>query len=200
MSDQHRGRRRPGGVVCAATLQLLTAIPFVLGISTVLLFGADAQAAAEAEIVRQGLPAATLAQNGISFRGDEKLAILIVAILVILAWLNLAGRRIGRILSLIFQPILFVLGVVIIPGQLFTAQLLESIFKSSGDAALARIDVPALVEAAMSVMPGWLIPADVTKLVLTTVGSVVVVILLLVPSARAYFRKAEPASAGSHTR
>ncbi|MEV1169108.1 hypothetical protein [Nonomuraea sp. NPDC049784] len=182
--------RRPSSVVIATTLQLLTVIPFLLGTFVVLRYGAGAQAAAETEMARQGLPAAVLAQQGINFRGSETLAIVLALILVTLALLNLAGKRIGRILSWIFQPILIALGVVIIPKQLFTAQLLESSFKNSGDSMLARIDAQALIDAAMHVMPGWLPAANIAKLVLTTLGSLLVIILLAVPSARGHFRKA----------
>ncbi|TMR89159.1 hypothetical protein EJK15_62300 [Nonomuraea basaltis] len=182
--------RRPRSIVVAASLQLLTVIPFLIGTFVVLLYGADAQAAAEAEIVRQGLPATILAQHGINFGGSETLAIVLALILVTLAVLNLAGKGVGRILSWIFQPILFAMGVIIIPGQLFTAQFMESSFKNSGDSMLTRIDVPALIDAATHVMPGWLLPVNIAKLVLTTLGSLLVIILLAVPSARAYFRRA----------
>ncbi|MFD1939684.1 hypothetical protein ACFSKW_50335 [Nonomuraea mangrovi] len=184
-----RRTRRPRSVTVAATLQILTVVPFLLGTLVVLLYGAGAQAAAEAEITRQGVPAAVLAQHGIDFGGSETLAIVLVLILVALAALNLAGKRAGRILSWIFHPILFAMGAVIIPSQLFTVQLLESAFKSSGDSTLARIDVPALVGAATHAMPGWLPYANVAKLALTTLGSLLVVILLALPSARTYFRR-----------
>lgn len=182
---------RPRSVVLAAILQLLTTIPFVIGTFVVLVHGARAQAAAEAEVARQGLPPSLLAEHGISF-GDNvaelPFAVAIVLALATLALLNLNGKRLGRILSWIFQPILFIAGVIIIPGQVFVAPLLESAFKSSGDPALARIDVPALVDAAVQVMPGWLLYANIGKLALTTLGSVLVVVLLALPSARAYFR------------
>ncbi|MEV6638338.1 hypothetical protein AB0M54_47250 [Actinoplanes sp. NPDC051470] len=179
---------RPRSVIIAVALQLLTVVPFLLGTYVVLRFGAAAQHAAEAEVVRQGLPAEILILHGIDFGGSETLAIVLVLILVTLAMLNLAGKRIGRILSWIFHPILFAMGVVIIPGQLFTTQLLESSIKRFGDPALARVDVPALVDAAADAMPGWLPAATIAKLMLTTVGSVVVIVLLAAPSARRYFR------------
>lgn len=184
-----RKGRRPRSVIIAATLQLLTTVPFLLGTFVVLAYGGAAQAAAEAEIVRQGLPSGILAQHGVSFRGSDTLAIVLILVLVALAVLNLAGRKLGQILSWIFQPILFVMGVVIIPSQLFTAQLLESSFKNSGEPMLARIDVHALVEAAVQVMPGWLTAANIAKLALTTLGSLLVIVLLAVPTARMYFRR-----------
>ncbi|MFI6601755.1 hypothetical protein ACIBHX_36375 [Nonomuraea sp. NPDC050536] len=168
-------------VIAAATVQLLTVVPFLLGTFVVLTYGAGAERAAEAEVVRQGFPAGILAENGVSFGGSEGLAIVLALILVVLALLNLAGKRIGPILSWIFQPVLLVMGVVIIPSQLFTEKLLAQV------PAFARLDVHALVEAASGVMPGWLPYATVAKLVLTTAGSVAVIVLLALPSSRREF-------------
>ncbi|MGN9837271.1 hypothetical protein ACTMTI_04000 [Nonomuraea sp. H19] len=183
--------KRPRSVVLAAAVQLLTAVPFVLGTYVVLAYGAAAQAVAEAEVARQGLPPSVLAEHGISFGNNTAelpFAIAIVLILGALALLNLNGKRLGRILSWVLQPVLFLAGAVIVPGQVFVAPLLESVFMNSGDPALARIDVPALVGAATQVMPGWLLYANVGKLTLTTLGSVLVVVLLALPSARAHVR------------
>jgi hypothetical protein len=184
---------RPRSVIVAATLQLLTVIPFLLGTFVVLRYGADAQAAAKAQMVRQGLPAGLLDEQGINFGGSETLAIVLVLILAALALLNLAGKRGGQILSWIFQPILLAMGVIIIPAQLFTARFLESSFTNSGDPVLARIDVHALTDAAAHVMPSWLPYVNIAKLVLTTLGSLLVIIMLAVPAARAYFRGPAPA-------
>jgi hypothetical protein len=107
-------------------------------------------------------------------------------VLVTPAGLNLYGSRAGRVLSWVFQPMLFAAGALIVPGRVFVAPLLEAAV--AGDAVLGRADVPALVDAAMRAMPGWLIPANVAKLALTTVGSALVVVLLALPSARAYGR------------
>ncbi|WP_433513009.1 hypothetical protein ACQP2T_56785 [Nonomuraea sp. CA-143628] len=185
-------RRRPRSVVLAAALQLLAAVPFLVGSAVVLFYGAGAQAAAEAEVSRQGLPPAVLADHGISFGSnlaDLPLALGIAVILVTLALLNLRGNRPGRLLSWVLQPILFVAGSVIVPSQVFTAQVLESSFKNSGDPVLERIDVPAMVDAAAHVMPGGLLYVNIGKLALTTLGSLLIVTLLATSSARAYFRR-----------
>ncbi|MFI6908094.1 hypothetical protein ACIBKY_43005 [Nonomuraea sp. NPDC050394] len=157
--------------IAAAVIQLLTVVPFLLGIYSVTFYGAAAQQAAETEMARQNQPLELLTRNGISFAGSEGLAIVIIVILVALAVLNLTGRRIGRILSWIFQPILLVLGVVIIPGQVFTARFLEPV--------LPGVDTHALVAAALDAMPAWATAASWAKLVLTTAGSVAVVVLLI---------------------
>src|SRR5690242_11855012 len=115
--------RRPHSVLFAAGLQLLTALPFLLSIIVVWRYGADAQAAAQAELTRQGVPTSVLAEHGISFGSNTAeipIPAAIILVLVVLALLNLAGRRVGRTLSWIFHPILVVAGIVIIPGQVFT--------------------------------------------------------------------------------
>ncbi|WP_157254022.1 hypothetical protein [Nonomuraea typhae] len=159
----------------AAFLQLLTIVPFALGTIIVMFFGQGAQKAAEAEMVRQGHAASTLADNGISFAGSDGLAIVIMIVLAALAALNLAGKRAGRVGSWILHPILLVMGVLIIPSQIFTAAFIT----------LPGVDANALVEAAKAALPGWATAASWAKLVLTTAGSVAVVALLATRSARA---------------
>ena len=182
---------RPLTVRLAALIQLLTAVPFVLSIAVVWVYGAGAQAAAEAELIRQGLPASLLSEHGISFganTGETPLPAGIVVVLAVLALLNLAGRRAGQVLSWIAHPLLAVAGAVVVPAQLFTATFLAASFRGSSDPLLRRVDVPRLVDAARAAMPAWLPAVDWAKLVLTTAGSVLVVVLLALPSARAYFR------------
>ena len=178
---------RPRTVVAAAALQLLTVVPFVVGVVVVARYGAKAQAAAEAETERQGVPATVLREQGVDFAGSESLALVLVLALVVLAALNLAGKRTGQILSWIFHPLLVALGLLIIPAQLFTVRFVEPLFKSANDPRLAQVDVRALVDAATAVMPGWLPGMTVAKLVLTTLGSLAVIVLLALAPSRRYF-------------
>ncbi|MFD1048137.1 hypothetical protein ACFQ1S_22645, partial [Kibdelosporangium lantanae] len=97
----------------AAGLQLLAALPFLLSIIVVWRYGADAQAAAETELSRQGVPTSVLADHGISFGSNTAeipVPAGIILVLVALALLNLAGRRAGRIGSWVVHPVLFVAG------------------------------------------------------------------------------------------
>lgn len=94
--------RRPPSVLYAAGLQLLTAVPFLLSVIVVWTYGADAQAGAEAELTRQGIPASVLADHGISFGSNTAeipIPAAIILALVVLALFNLAGNRVGRIIS-----------------------------------------------------------------------------------------------------
>jgi hypothetical protein len=90
---------RPRGVTYAATVQLLIAVLFVSVPLIGVIWSADVQAAAEAEAARQGSSAGVLAEHGISF-AERGLAIAIpvavAGIVVVLALLNLAGKRTGE--------------------------------------------------------------------------------------------------------
>ena len=139
----------------------------------------------------QGLPASLLAGHGVSFgsnTAETPVPAAIIVVLVVLALLNLTGRRAGQVLSWIFHPLLVVAGSLIVPAQLFTATFLSASFRDSGDPVLRQVDVPKLVDAAREAMPSWLPVADGAKLVLTTAGSLLVIVLLALPSARVFFR------------
>jgi hypothetical protein len=155
------------------------------------LYGARAQAAAEAEVVRQGFPADVLARNKVNFGEGAVGLLLAVAIalgLVVLAVLNLAGNPAGRIGSWILQPLLLIAGVLILSRQVFTVRFLASAFKGSSDPTLAGINVKAFVDAATGAYPAWFPYVVTARFVLATLGSLLVIILLAVPSANAYFR------------
>jgi hypothetical protein len=190
-------KSRPRSVTFAAMLQLLIALAFLSAPIVGFVYGADAQAAAEAEVVRQGFPAAVLAENNIAFDEGGAATVLPVVValgMTTLALLNMAGKRVGQILSWIFQPIVLAGNVAIMASQRFAAQAVESAFESSGNATLQSIDVQALLDAAESGFPGWLPYLVNVRFVVVTLGSVLVIVLLAIRSARAYFRKAEPAA------
>jgi hypothetical protein len=185
------GHSRPGSVTLAAVLQLLLAATFLIMPTLAYRYGADAQAAAEAEVARQGFPSEVLARNNVNFgegAAGLALAVAIALGLVALAALNLAGNPAGRIGSWILQPLLLVAGGLVESRQVFAARFLASTFKNSGDATLAAINVKAFVDAAAGAYPAWFPYVVNARFVLTTLGSLLVIILLAVPSANAYFR------------
>jgi hypothetical protein len=95
-------------VFLASMLQFLLAATFLIIAFVAYRCGANAQRAAEAEVVKQGFPARILAQHSVRFEESGVEAVLPVAIglcLATLASLNLAGSELGRILSWIFQSI-----------------------------------------------------------------------------------------------
>ncbi|GHC83890.1 hypothetical protein GCM10010349_68480 [Streptomyces flavofungini] len=153
-------------------------------------WGAGAQRAAEAEMAGQGIPAAVLARHRINFaagRASVLVAVSIGLFLTALAALNLAGSGTGQLLSWIVQPIVFVLGCLIIPSEVFLTQGIRSAFNKADDPALHSVDVDALVDAAVSTQPAWSRYVIAARFGLATVGSLLVVILLTVPAANTYF-------------
>lgn len=180
--------RRPTVVLVAALLQLLLAATFLISVGSALLFGAAAQRAAEAELARQGFPASLLTAENLRFdEGPAGVlpAMIIAAVLIMLAILNLRGHRAGRLISWIFQPLLVVAGLILVSGQVFLEAGLEQALARSG---VTGVDVPALVAAARAAFPWWY-PAEAwLKLIFVTVGQLVTVVLLALPSARAYVR------------
>jgi hypothetical protein len=178
-------RRRPRTVTVAGILQVLFALAFLIAPLSGLVYGADVQIAAETELARQGLDPSVLAQNNVHFDEGGYALVLPVAtavIAAILAWLNLAGKRAGRILTLTVQPIFLLLDVFILTSQASKVQYLQTIL---GDGA----DAEAVLDASESVYPGWLLAVSEGRLTFTPLVSLVVIALLLMPSARAHFRK-----------
>jgi len=186
VADQQRARAG-GGVRFAATLQLLLAVTFLIAPAVAHLYGAEAQAGAEAEIERQGFPARVLAENRVTFTSGavvgRALPVAIALVLAALAVLNLRGSRIGRIATFVFQPLVLLAGGTVLAGQVFAVQFVESTFAKSGDVTLERIDVRSVMSAAMEAFPAWL-PINVwTRFVLATLGSLLVLVLLASRSA-----------------
>jgi hypothetical protein len=166
----------------AATLQFLLATTFLVVSVVAYRDGANAQRAAEAEVVKQGFPASILAQHSVTFEesGTELLLPLAIAlILAALAALNLSGSEVGRVMSLILQPILLVGGGIVTARQVFAVSYLQSAFKKSIDTRIRDVNAKALVGAAMAAFPNWLGYLIATRFVLATAGSLLVIVLLV---------------------
>jgi hypothetical protein len=185
---------RPGAVTFAVWLQLLLAAAMAVSAVLSLLYGSDAQEALEAELAEQGLDATDLPEGSVSFGGASDLVfpIIVIVILVVLAVLNAAGNRVGRILTWVFQPLVLLCGGFFVVGALFAGPLMQWAFDNSGDPALESLDASQLLEAAYGAYPSWSAVVDWAAVLLTTLGSLLVIILLAVPAANAYFRKEEP--------
>ena len=180
-----KNRLRPRTVTFAGVLQLLFALAFLIAPVAGMIFGADIQAAAEAQLTRQGLSPSLLADKGVRF--DESGAAMVVpvstaVIAALLAWLNLAGKRAGRILTFVFQPIFLALDVFIALSQASQVQFLQSRLGNG-------VNAQAIIEASARAYPAWLFTVTDARLIFTLMASILVIILLLLPSARAYFRK-----------
>lgn len=113
--------------------------------------GTHAQAAAEAEVVRQGFPDDLLARGNVNFKengAELALPLLIAVVLSALAVFNLAGSQTVRVGTWVFQSILVLAGGFVTGQQLFAVRFVRSAFAKSGDDELARVDVDALMGAA----------------------------------------------------
>jgi hypothetical protein len=78
--------------------------------------------------------------------------------MVILATLNLLGEPWGQTLTWIFQPLVLLGNALILYSQLTAVRSVESAFARKGDPMLQRIDVTALLKAAESGFPRWVLP------------------------------------------
>lgn len=181
----------PITVVASAALFALLGLTFCIVPVVAYRRGDAAERAAEQEVARQGFPVRVLADHRVQFKesGPETLFPFgIAAVLFVLAGLDLAGVGPARVVSWIVAGTLLVGGGFITAGQLFATRYTEAAFKRSKDPAVRSIDAQAIIEAAAKEFPSWLRPLQVVRFVLTTVGSVLVILLLMTSTASAHFR------------
>jgi hypothetical protein len=148
-------------LIFAAVLQVLVALAFLSIPFVRHRYGAASKAAAEAELVRQDIPVTVLADNNLKFDAsghETAVPATVAAIMVVLAGLNLAGSHWGQVLTWIFQSIVLAGNCLILYSQLTAAKSVRAAFKRKGDPMLARVDVPALLTAAESAFPRWVMP------------------------------------------
>jgi hypothetical protein len=78
----------------------------------------------------------------------------------------------------VFQPLLLIGGGFVTAGQVFAVRFVEAGFRKSGEPELQRIEVRSVVDAAVRAFPLWFRPLVVTRFVLVTAGSALVILLL----------------------
>ena len=177
-------------VVLASVLQFTTALTFVAMGWIAHVRGSSAQAAAETEAMRQGFSKDLLVRGKVNFkesRAELSLPLLIAVVLTALALLNVAGSNAGRVATWAFHSILLLAGGLVTGQQVFAVRFVGSAFSKSGDADLARVDVDALIDAATGAFPHWFRSVVAIRFVLVTVGSLVVILALALPSASSHF-------------
>ncbi|MEU4324637.1 hypothetical protein [Nonomuraea dietziae] len=162
---------------------LVVALQFLLALTYLVVplaghrYGAAAQKAADAEIHRQGHSPAVLAKHGLDFTASTASVTVSVAIaagLATLAVLNLFGQP---MLTWILQPILLIAGGFVTTSQVFVVRYVEAALRKSGT---PDIDAKSLIEAAKVAFPGWFHPLVLARFLLTTAGSLVILLLLAV--------------------
>ncbi|GAA3248497.1 hypothetical protein [Nonomuraea helvata] len=164
-------------MLTVAALQVLLALTYSIVPLVGHRYGAAAQQAADAEIRRQGHDPAVLVKHGLDFTASTASVVVSMAIavgLATLAVLNLGGQRLP---TWILQPILLIAGGFITTAQVFVIRYVEAALHKSGT---TDIDTRALLGAADAVFPDWFRPLIVTRFLLTTAGSLVILLLLAV--------------------
>ncbi|WP_344887679.1 hypothetical protein [Nonomuraea antimicrobica] len=180
----------PVSVVVASMLQFMLAATFLALALAVHTHGARAQRAAEAVVTGKGLAVDVLARHRIKFAesvAELMFPVSIAVVLAVLGVLGLAGAGAGRILSWIVAGILMTAGGLVTGSQVFAVRVVVAAFRKSSDPAVRALDGRAVAEAAERAFPGWLRPVIVIRFVLTTLGSLAVIVLLATPGASAYF-------------
>ena len=192
-TDRQR-KTRPGAVTFAVAAQWLLVLAMLASTVVSLLYGSDAQAAFEAEVRAQGVSPEDLPQGfgDLDSPMNWVPTLVGVAIVALLAALNSRGVRPARILTWIVQPLVLVCGGFIFIGQLAMSASLQIALDNSGDSRLEGLEAEPMVEAIMGAYPSWSALVDWAVLVLATLGSLLVIILLAVPSSNEFFRKEEP--------
>lgn len=182
--------RRPAVVTLAALLHFAVSLAFASIPVIGLVYGADIQAAAEAEIARQGQDPALLAANGLAF--DEHGVALwapfaIAAAIALLGAFILAGKRLARVLSFIALPLVLAGNALIMASNATAAAKVQSLFDASGDAAVRSLDAAAILDTAFAAYPDWLPVLEGARFAVVTGGCVLGVVLLALRPARYYF-------------
>ncbi|MEV6964989.1 hypothetical protein AB0M47_07715 [Hamadaea sp. NPDC051192] len=186
--------RRPTAIGIAVVANLLIALAFLTIPLLGLVYGDDVQTAAEQEVVAQGLPVSVLADNDLSFRESGVAIVFPVVIalgIALLGWWLRTGRPAARIVSLIVMPVVILGNVAILMSNASAVSALQTMFDRSNDADLRRLDAQALFDAALGAYPDWLPVLTAIRNTLVFGCAVLVIVLLLAPSARAYFRSAK---------
>ncbi|MEV0611850.1 hypothetical protein AB0I81_00910 [Nonomuraea sp. NPDC050404] len=162
-------------MLIAAALQFLLALTYLLVPLAGHRYGAAAQRAAEAEIRRQGHETATLAKHGLNFTASTGSVLVSVAIALILATLAVLNLGNQSLLTWVLQPVLLIAGGFITTAQVFVVRYVEAALRKSGT---TNIDAKALIGAAAATFPRWFRPLVVTRFLLTTAGSLAILVLL----------------------
>lgn len=86
------------------------------------------------------------------------------------------------------RGVLFIVGGFVTSGQLMAARWTRTAFRRSSDPVVRRLDAEAIVAAAAHEYPEWLRPLRFARFLLTTVGLLLVIVVLATPAAAAHFR------------
>jgi hypothetical protein len=169
-------------MILVSITQLLIAISFAAMATIAYRHGNAAQRAADAEAARQGLPNGTLARHQIRIeesKAEMALPLAIAAAFAVLSGLNATAAPAGRTLTWIMQPLILIAGGFVTAGQVFVVRHVQAVARRSDDPALRKADIRAIITSAQAAFPSWVRPLIVLRFFLVTVGSLVILVLLL---------------------
>jgi hypothetical protein len=163
-------------------IQFLLAVTFFIVPFVALRYGDKAQEAAERYVSEQGVDSRLLSKNG--FRvAESRIEILfplaIAVVFTTLGLLNLLSHDLGKTASFVVHIIFFFAGGFITASQVFVIQFTENLLSKSSDHDLRRVDAKALIGEVNAIFPTWLRAIIVTRFILSTAGSVVIVLMLI---------------------
>ncbi|MFI8976588.1 hypothetical protein ACIGO9_27135 [Nocardia asteroides] len=121
-------------------------------------YGKTAMETAQAELSRQGVRTTALHEHGMRFDagGHESAAPLsVAAIMLFAAGVNLAGSDLARPVNWVVLTLVFLGNCVIVYSNHTAVRSVTAAFARTGDAELARIDVPVLLDRAEAGFPAW---------------------------------------------
>jgi hypothetical protein len=172
-------------LVVAAVQELLLALLFFVIPFVALAYGERAQRAAERDVISQGvaIDGDTLRRSGAQFsesRMEMLLPLGIGVVLVVAAGIALLGGSRAVIVTWVVEVLLLVVVGSVTYGQVFPAASLTRAWAKADDERLRRIDVDRMMRAAGEEFPRWLRPLQIARFGLATVGSLVVMLLLVI--------------------
>jgi hypothetical protein len=169
-------------MILISIIQQLIAVSFAAMAIVARRYGAAAQRAAEDEAARQGLPHGALAGHGIQIeesKAETALPLAIAAAFAALAGLNAAAVPAGQTLTWILQPLILLAGGIVTAAQVFVVRHVQAAARRSDDPAMRSADAKAIITAAQAAFPRWVRPLIILRFLLVTVGSLLVLVLLV---------------------
>ncbi|MEV0643700.1 hypothetical protein AB0I28_00415 [Phytomonospora sp. NPDC050363] len=147
--------------IVIAACQILIALAFVSIPMVRARYGPRAQAAAEAELTRQGIRPQVLGENKLRFDAgghETAVPVTVAAIMAAVAALNLLDSSWAAPGTWLFQSLVLLGNLAILYSNITAVKSVEAAFAKRGDAELARVDVRAFLTAAENAFPAWVFP------------------------------------------
>jgi hypothetical protein len=169
-------------ILVIVIIQLATSITFLIIPLAALRFGENAQRIAENFLTSQDIDSNLLAKNNFRLAESKKEALFpfgICLLFAIVGLLNFKEYEIGRSVSWVIHIFFFFFGGLVTSGQVFPVWFTKQAFKKSNDLALKKIDVDNLIKISYNEFPNWLRPIIIFRFILLTLGSIIVMLLLM---------------------